>query len=93
MTARRRSTKRTAPAFKRVPWAEPFPQFFRLASSDWSPPKEVVIRLGSRTWTYLADFTMSDGHPVRLTVRIDPVRKAVLDERMEILFRMKGGAK
>lgn len=78
---------------KRVPWAEPFPRLFRLIGDGWTPPAEVVIRQGSRTWTYVADCLMDDGQPARLSVKIDPVRNVVLDETLTMRFRVVGRSK
>ena len=73
-----------------MPWGEPFDRLFRLASSDWTPPAEVLIRMGSRTWSYVADFRDKDGLAFRAVIRIDPCAKTVLDERLELRFSLKG---
>lgn len=89
---RRRSTQRAKVQIKREPWGEPFDRLFRLGKAgDWTPPAEVIIRMGTRTWSYVADFVDRDGAPFRCTVKIDPIRKEIVEERLDVAFRWKGG--
>lgn len=90
MTPRRRKKTTARVQTLRKPWGEPFDRLFRLSDDDWTPPAEVVIRVGSRTWTYVADFRMANGHPVRLTVKIDPCEKVVVDETMSVAYASRG---
>lgn len=91
MTTRKRRKATPRVQTKRMPWADPFPQLFRLGDS-WAPPNDILIRIGSRTWSYVADFTADDGTIWRATVRIDPVQKVVLDEQISARFVMKAKA-
>lgn len=77
---------------KRMPWADPFDRLFRLPDG-WRAPAEVVIRMGSRTWTYVADFTAETGETWRQTIRIDPATKTVLSEELSARFIFKGTKK
>lgn len=93
MTTRKRRKATPRVQTKRMPWADPFPQMFRLGdAAGWAPPKDVLIRLGSRTWSYVADFTADDGTIWRATVRVDPVRKVMLEEQVSARFVMKAKA-
>lgn len=90
VTPRRRKKTTARVQTLRKPWGEPFDRLFRLMGDGWTPPAEVVIRVGTRTWTYVADFQMADGHAVRLTVKIDPCEKVVVDETMSVAFALRG---
>ncbi|WEK38660.1 MAG: hypothetical protein P0Y50_08850 [Candidatus Brevundimonas colombiensis] len=93
MTTRKRRKATPRVQTKRLPWDEPFSKLFRLCGANgWTQPKDVLIRVGSRTWSYVADFTADDGAVWRATVRIDPVRKAVLEEKIEVRYVMKAKA-
>lgn len=92
--APRRKPQRAKVQIKRVPWGEPFDKLFRLgAATGWTPPADILIRAGSRTWNYVADFRDSQGHTFRATIRIDPVNYRVLDERLEVRMSIKGSAR
>lgn len=93
MTTRKRRKATPRVQTKRMPWADPFPQLFRLGTATgWTPPKDILIRIGSRTWSYVADFTADDGAVWRATIRVDPVGKTVLDEKIEVRFVIKAKA-
>lgn len=87
----RRAARKTPPKvlIKRMPWAEPFDRLFRLPAG-WKAPTEVVIRMGSRTWSYVADFTADGGETWRQTIRIDPASRTVLSEELTARFVFKG---
>lgn len=89
----RRKLKRAKVQIKRVPWGEPFDKLFRLgAAGDWTPPADVLIRAGSRTWSYVADFRDKHDHVFRATVRVCPVSYRVLSESLEMRMSLKGKA-
>jgi hypothetical protein len=88
MTKRRRTATPRVQS-KRMPWADPFPRLFRLPEG-WSPPADVLIRMGPRTWSYVADFTADTGETWRHTIRIDPFQKSVLGEELTARFIFKG---
>lgn len=89
----RRKPKRAKVQLGHKPWGEPFDKLFRLgASGDWTPPAHVLIRAGSRTWSFVADFRDKDGHVFRATVRICPVSYRVLSESLEMRMSLKGKA-
>ena len=89
----RRKPQRAKVQTKRVPWGEPFDKLFRLGTAgNWTPPADVLIRAGSRTWSYVADFRDADGHSFRATIKICPVSYRVLDERLEVRMSVRGRA-
>lgn len=89
----RRKPKRAKVQIRRVPWGEPFDKLFRLgAAEDWTPPADILIRVGSRTWSYVADFRDKQGFTFRATVKVCPVSYRVLDERLEVRMSLKGKA-
>lgn len=89
----RRKMKRAKVQTRRVAWGDPFDKLFRFGSAgDWTPPADVLIRAGSRTWSYVADFRDKHGHTFRATVKICPVSYRVLDERLEVRMALKGTA-
>ncbi|MRL67856.1 hypothetical protein [Brevundimonas sp. SPF441] len=93
MTTRKRRKATPRVQCRRVPWADPYPEIFRLGTAaGLTPPSNVLIRSGSRTISFVADFTNGDGMPVRATVRIDRSTLAVLDENMAARFVMKAKA-
>lgn len=92
MTVRRKQTarRRTAVSVRRLEFKAPFPDLFRLAGIDWTAPATVLVRQGSRTATFVADYRMADQTPCRLTVRIDLRDRSVLAEEMSMTFRVRG---
>jgi hypothetical protein len=93
MTTRKRRKATPRVQTKRVPWSDPFPRLFRLGSAaGWADPPTVLIRIGSRTLSYVAEFTADDGAVWRATVRIDPMRGVVLDENISLRFVVKAKA-
>lgn len=89
----RRKPAKGSMTTRRVAFEDCHLELFRLGGDDWTSPAEVLIRMGSRTWAFVADFVMPSGHPVRQTVRIDPVRKVVVDEQMSVAYRLRGRAR
>ena len=93
MTSRKRRKATPRVQCRRVRWADPYPEIFRLGmAAGLTPPSDVLIRSGSRTISFVADFTNADGMPVRATVRIDRSTLDVLDENMAARFVMKAKA-
>lgn len=93
MTTRKRRKATPRVQTKRLPWADPLPELFRLGTATgWTPPADVLIRMGTRTWSYVADFTNDDGAVWRATVRVCLERRAVMDEKIEVRFVMKAKA-
>lgn len=87
----RRRPKRAKVQIRRMPWGEPFDRLFRLGKAgDWTPPADVLIRAGSRTWSYVADFRDKHGYVFRATIKVCPTSYRVLDERLEVRMLLKG---
>ncbi|MFC5372871.1 hypothetical protein ACFPIF_09925 [Brevundimonas faecalis] len=91
-TTKRRPVKRAAAPMTRLPWEDHHREIFRLASEDWTPPADIAVRHGVRSWTLTAIFTMPEGSRATLTTRL--VRTATgavrADEGMKFAFTVRG---
>lgn len=93
MTTRKRRKATPRVHCRRIPWADPFPEVFRLGTaSGWTAPADVLIRAGSRTTSCVADFVADDGAVWRATVRVDRASMTVLEEKIEVRYVMKAKA-
>lgn len=93
MTRRRPAKRRSAPT-TRIPFDDDHRKLFRLAGDDWTPPAEVKVRHGVRSWTLSADYLMADGGPVTLVTRLTKTKAGVVRDGEELRFRrfLKGKA-
>lgn len=91
--AKRRPATRTAAPVTRLPFETHHRKIFRLAPDDWTPPSDVAVRHGVRSWTLTAIFTMPNGEGVTLTTRLEKTAGGVVlgDEGMKFSFTVRGG--
>lgn len=91
--AKRRPAKRAAAPVTRMAFEPEHRDLFRLADADWTPPADIVVRHGVRSWTLKADFTMTNGHSVTLTTKLVRTKTGgviVADESMTVAWKLRG---
>lgn len=90
--AKRRPAKRAAAPMTRLTWEDHHREIFRLAAEDWTPPADIAVRHGVRSWTLTAIFTMPKGERATLTTRLEKKASGVVlaDEGMKFAFTVRG---
>ena len=89
---KRRTAKRAAAPMTRLPWENHHREIFRLAAEDWTPPADIAVRHGVRSWTLTAIFTMPKGERLTLITRLRKTAQGVIfaDEGMKFAFTVRG---
>lgn len=91
-TTKRRPAKRPAAPITRLPWEDHHHEIFRLAAKDWTPPADIAVRHGVRSWTLTAIFIMPKGERATLTTRLEKKASGVVtaDEGVKFAFTVRG---
>lgn len=87
-----RQTKRKSAAktvtTKRIAFTANFRDLFRLTGEGWTPPADVLVRQGTRTVTFVADFLDASQTLFKATVRIDLRTRRVLAEELSVSLKV-----
>lgn len=92
-SAKRRSKRSSTPMTK-LAFEPHHREIFRRAGDDWTPPADISVRHGLRSWTLTAEYLMASGQAVTLTVRLEKRKGGVVrgDETLRFKTAIRGRA-
>lgn len=76
-------------------WHDSFQELFRLAPNDWPRPAKVQVRRTSTGMTIVGWFEDQDGHPAKISLRLQISMTGnadVVSEKLSIGFLLRPGA-